>query len=135
MQKLLIKGGTPLKGKVKISGSKNATLPILAATLLTEGKCVLENVPEIDDVFSLLNILKELGSKYEFKNNKLTIQTPKIKKKKIENDLIKQMRASILLLGPILAKKKEIKIDYPGGCVLGKRSVSAHLFALEKLAF
>jgi UDP-N-acetylglucosamine 1-carboxyvinyltransferase len=130
MQELLVQGGKPLNGTVKIGGSKNAVLPILAATLLADSICTLDNVPDISDVHSFLQILEGLGSKTSFENGRVTVDPTQIQVGTVEPHLVKHMRASILLLGPLLGRFKEVILAYPGGCVLGKRSVHAHLHAL-----
>jgi len=133
VSKFVICGGQPLTGVVKISGSKNAALPLLAATLLTKQKCVLQNIPDVADVRLMLEILEFLGTKFTFEKNVVTIQTAKIKTTKIPAELAGRMRASILLLGPLLARSGKAEIAFPGGCVIGKRSIHAHAFALQKL--
>jgi UDP-N-acetylglucosamine 1-carboxyvinyltransferase len=133
VSKFIIRGGQPLSGVVKVSGSKNAALPLLAATLLTEQECVLRNIPDVADVRLMLEILTILGAKFSFAKNVVTIQTAKIKTTKIPAEFAGKMRASILLLGPLLARAGKAEIAFPGGCVIGKRSIHAHAFALEKL--
>lgn len=133
MPKFIIKGGKPLNGTVKISGLKNAALPIIAASILTDEKTVLENVPDIADVHTLLKLLKNLSVKSKFTKNKLEINPENLKYGKFNQKLVNRMRASILLLGPLLAHFNKVKINFPGGCVLGKRSVFAHLEALKQL--
>ncbi|MCF7845953.1 MAG: UDP-N-acetylglucosamine 1-carboxyvinyltransferase [Candidatus Peribacteraceae bacterium] len=133
MSKFIVRGGRPLSGTVKISGSKNAALPLLAATLLTAKKYTLCNIPDVADVRLMLEILEVLGAKLSFANNTVEIQTPKLKTTKVPAELAGQMRASILLLGPLLARAGKAEIAFPGGCVIGKRSVHAHTYALEKL--
>lgn len=131
--RFIVKGGKALRGEITASGSKNAALPILAATLLTSEECVIENVPDIQDIHTMLEIMQHLGSRYSFSGTTLTIQTSTIKTSKIPSDLVKKMRASILLIGPMLARMKEVEIGYPGGCVLGKRPIDTHLDALQSL--
>lgn len=133
MAEFKIQGGLKLQGEVEVSGAKNATLPILAATLLTEEKSTLNNVPDISDVHSFLEIMESLGAEITFKNGTVTVDPAKLKPASLENKLIKQMRASILLLGPLLARFNEAQLAFPGGCVLGKRSVHAHIHALSGL--
>jgi len=131
MDKYIIKGGKKLSGTVKISGSKNAALPIICAALLTNQKTVLKNVPNIADIHSLIEILKELHCKIEFSGNSLIVDPKKIKNKYIDSGRVCRMRASALLLGPLLARFKNVKMVFPGGCVLGKRPMDAHLHALS----
>lgn len=133
MKSFLIKGGKPLKGSITISGSKNAALPIMAACLLTDETCVLKNVPDIADVHSMANILRALGAKITFNKGEMTIRAASIKTKKIPHELVAQLRASILLLGPLVARFKNADLAFPGGCILGKRSVHAHTEAFKKL--
>ena len=133
MSTFKIQGGTPLKGTVKIGGAKNAVLPILAATLLTEEVSTLKNVPELSDVSTFLTILETLGVSVTRKEDTVTIDPKNLKKAAIEHDLVKHMRASILLLGPLLGRFNEVNLAFPGGCVLGKRSVGAHLHAFKSL--
>lgn len=133
MPRFIIEGGHPLNGTVKIHGSKNAALPILAATLLTKDECTLRNVPDISDIHAFLEILKGLGAEFEYSKGILKIRTPKINTIQAKKELVQQMRASILLLGPLLARQGEAEMVFPGGCVLGKRSIHAHTHALEKL--
>ena len=132
-QKFIVNGGKPLKGTVTVSGSKNATLPILCATLLSNEPCIINNVPDIADIHSLLKIFKHLNVKASFNNGTVKIDASNLKTKEIPHELTCSMRASILLLGPLLARTKKVKMPFPGGCVLGKRSVQAHTYALEKL--
>ena len=128
-----VQGQHALKGEVAISGSKNAALPIIAACLLTEEPCTLENVPDISDVHSMLKILEKLGAKTAYKNHQVFIEAKNIKKLDLQSDEVNKMRASILVMGPLLARLGEAKMGFPGGCVLGKRSVHAHTHALHKL--
>lgn len=133
MKKFVIKGGKALKGEVKVGGSKNAALPIICASLLTKDKVTLENVPDISDVRSMISIIEKIGAKVKFKNHVLEINSNGLQKKNIPNDLVKKMRASILILGALLPRVGEVKMDFPGGCVLGKRSVFAHTHAFTEL--
>lgn len=134
MENLRIRGKKPLKGSVRIGGSKNAVLPIMAACLLSEETSVLTNVPDISDVHSFAELIREIGAKVEFSKNTLTITPGKIKRKfDLAKDLVCRMRASILLAGPLLARNREVNMPYPGGCVLGKRSVGSHVLGLQRL--
>ena len=135
MQKLIIKGKKNLSGTISISGSKNATLPILAATILA-GNVTLTNVPLVKDIFTMLELLKFIGIK--IKINKLRRSIELTGKKKYINTLapyklVKTMRAGVLVLGPLLTKYKKAKVSLPGGCAIGTRPVDLHLFALKKL--
>lgn len=132
MSKFIIQGGKPLTGTVAVSGSKNAALPILAATLLTPAKCRLHNVPDVADVHLLLKILQLIGAEFSFTGNTVEIQTRQIRTTKIPFELASKMRASILLLGPLLARAGRAELAFPGGCVIGKRQVQTHLQALSE---
>ncbi|OGJ43299.1 UDP-N-acetylglucosamine 1-carboxyvinyltransferase [Candidatus Peregrinibacteria bacterium RIFCSPLOWO2_01_FULL_39_12] len=133
MAKFIVQGGKPLKGEVLISGSKNAALPILCASMLTKEKVILKNVPNIADIHTMIKILRAFGAKIKFQNNEMEISARNLKSNGIPNDVIKKMRASILILGGLLPRLGELKIAFPGGCVLGKRSVHAHTHAFQKL--
>ena len=135
MQKLIIKGKKKLFGSINISGSKNATLPILAATLLTDKIIILKNVPFVQDVHTMINLLKFIGLNIEISKKKNIIKISSDKKLKTiaPYKLLKTMRAGVLVLGPLLAKYKKAKVSLPGGCAIGTRPVNLHLFALEKL--
>ncbi len=133
MQKFLVKGGYALKGTLFPSGSKNAALPLICATILSTKKTTLTNVPDIADVHALLKIMESLGTVYEFKDNVLEIDHSNLKNQEIKHEQVCKMRAAILLLGPLLARFGEIKMAFPGGCVIGRRSISAHLRGLEAL--
>ena len=133
MQKLEVLGANKLKGQINISGSKNASLPILAATLLTSKKIYLNNLPKVKDIETMINLLQSLGSKVKFDNKKLIIDNSKQQKKVASYNLMKTMRAGILVLGPLLAKFGSAKVSLPGGCAIGTRPVDIHLKALSKL--
>jgi len=133
MSKFLVRGKKQLKGTVRVSGSKNAALPIICATLLSDETSILKNVPDIADVHSLIEILSALGAKVKFENNILEIDPKNIKKDLIPEEKVSKMRASILILGALINRFKEVDIPYPGGCVIGKRSVSSHTSAFKEL--
>jgi len=128
-----IQGGVPLKGDVRISGSKNAALPLIAASVLTEGETVLTNVPYLRDIKSMLKILNFLGADTSFHDGTVRIQTQNMQSKPIPAEFVSKLRGSIVLLGPLLARFGVVEMSYPGGCVLGKRSVEAHIEALTQL--
>jgi len=135
MQKLLINGKKELSGKISISGSKNATLPILAATILSD-QVKLINIPLVRDIFTMVELLKFIGLKTNILKNKNIIEVNNINKNiktLAPYKLVKTMRAGVLVLGPLLAKYKRAKISLPGGCAIGTRPVNLHLFALKKL--
>ena len=135
MQKLLIDGKKTLSGNIVISGSKNATLPILAATILNK-ETIIKNVPFVNDIFTMVDLLKFIGLNCELSKKNNTIRIINLEKKiktVAPYKLVKTMRAGILVLGPLLAKYKKAKISLPGGCAIGTRPVDLHLFALKKL--
>ncbi len=135
MDKFLINGPCKVKGKVSISGSKNASLPILAATLLFDKPVIIKNLPRVKDIKTMLNLLKSLGSKIILSKDKKTVKI--INKKKMKTfasySLVKTMRGSILVLGPLISKFYKSKTSLPGGCLIGARPVNYHLAALKKL--
>ena len=133
MQKLEVLGANKLKGQINISGSKNASLPVLAATLLSSKKIYLNNLPKVKDIETMINLLQSLGSKVKFDNKKLIIDNSNQQKKIASYNLMKTMRAGILVLGPLLAKFGSAKVSLPGGCAIGTRPVDIHLKALSKL--
>ena len=133
MQKLEVFGSNKLKGKIIISGSKNASLPILAATLLTNKKVYLKNLPKVKDIETMIKLIESLGSKTKFENKMLIIDNLKQNKKFASYSLVKTMRAGILVLGPLLAKFGTAKVSLPGGCAIGTRPVDIHLKSLSKL--
>jgi len=138
MDKFLIKGPCKIKGQVTISGSKNAALPILASTILFDKTVTIENLPRVRDIDTMLNLLKSLGAKIQFFNNKKIVKITKNKKQKIfaSYSLVKTMRAGILVLGPLIAKHNKSITSFPGGCVLNGNSgrpIDYHLFGLKKL--
>ena len=133
MQKLEVYGANRLKGQINISGSKNASLPILAATLLSKNKITLKNLPKVKDIDTMINLLQSLGSIIKSKGQSLVIDNSKQKKVFASYNLVKTMRAGILVLGPLLAKFGNAKVSLPGGCAIGTRPVDIHLKALSKL--
>ena len=135
MEKLEVFGANMLKGQVRISGSKNASLPILAATLLSDKKIQLSNLPKVKDIEIMLLLLKSLDTKIKYlKNNKLvSIENNKENKTFVSYNLVKTMRAGILVLGPLLARYSKAKVSLPGGCAIGTRPIDIHLKALSKL--
>ena len=133
MEKFVIKGGIALKGTVEISGAKNAALPIITACLLTEETVVLKEIPKVSDVFTILKVLETLGCKCHWKDSELSINASNITTTEAPYKLIKKMRASYYVLGPLLARFKEAKVALPGGCALGSRPVDLHIKGLETL--
>tara|TARA_Y100000590_G_scaffold456918_1_gene608436 strand:- start:725 stop:1984 length:1260 start_codon:yes stop_codon:yes gene_type:complete len=136
MKKLVIKGKKKLSGSISISGSKNATLPILASTILSEKKIIIKNFPLVKDVFTMIDLLVSIGLKVNIDKKKRILKIIN-NNKKINTvatyRLLKTMRAGVLVLGPLLAKYKKAKVSLPGGCAIGTRPVDLHLFALKKL--
>ncbi|MBU1113410.1 MAG: UDP-N-acetylglucosamine 1-carboxyvinyltransferase, partial [Candidatus Omnitrophica bacterium] len=122
-----------LFGSVRVSGSKNAALPIIAATILTDEECVIHNVPDLRDIQTMLAILQSLGKSVEFKNGTLTIGSKPNKSFLAPYRLVKTMRASFCFLGPLLAKRKKAKVALPGGCIIGPRPVDLHIKGLRAL--
>jgi len=134
MYKLLINGGSPLNGTIKTSGSKNATLPIFFASILADGPLKLSNTPQLSDVSTTLRLLMDMGSNFVLEeDSSISIDSSDLTNLIAEYELVKTMRASILTLGPMLAKYKKAKISLPGGCAIGTRPVNLHLSALEKM--
>ncbi len=135
MEKFIVQGPCRLKGSVEISGSKNASLPILAATLLFDDVVELKNLPNVKDIYTMLSLLESLGSKVKINKQKNIIKIYKSKKIKTfaSYNLVKTMRAGILVLGPLIAKYKEAVTSLPGGCSIGARPVNHHLNSLKKM--
>tara|TARA_A100001037_G_scaffold305871_1_gene347787 strand:- start:51 stop:1313 length:1263 start_codon:yes stop_codon:yes gene_type:complete len=132
MDSLLIRGGVPLNGEVPISGAKNAVLPIMAASLLSPEPCVIRNVPDLEDVRTMMRILQSLGAKVEFDGQTLTVRAERVKDM-ADYDLVRKMRGSICVLGPLLGRLGRAKVSLPGGCVIGTRPIDLHLKGMEAL--
>ena len=132
MDKLVVKGGARLKGRVDISGSKNSALPILAATLLTPEKCIIHNVPDLSDIRFMLEILRQLGATVTFENGTVTTRAETVITE-VPYELVRKMRASICVLGPMLARCGKATISEPGGCSIGDRPIDIHLKGLAEL--
>lgn len=133
LDKLVIEGGRPLSGTIHIHGAKNAALPILAASLLSEGAVQLRNVPRLLDIDVMLGILSRLGCKTVHKGDTVMIDASSADSSHVPEDLMKQMRSSIFLMGPLLARFKEVCIYQPGGCAIGERKIDLHLRGLQAL--
>lgn len=135
MSVFIIDGGVPLKGTVRISGAKNAILPSLAACLLTEEKTILKDVPDLEDVHTMCNLLNSLGADTTFnkKDKEIIVNTSSINKYTAPYELVNQMRASFLVMGPLLARKGRAKVSLPGGCAIGSRPVDLHLKGFSAL--
>lgn len=134
MDKLVIEGGRKLKGAIEVSGAKNSALPILAATLLTDEKCVLRNVPTgLRDVSTMVKILRFLGAKVQIRDASIVVR-PNISKKALAPyKFVSTMRASVCVLGPLLTKQKHAEVSFPGGCVIGPRPIDLHLKGIQAL--
>ncbi len=133
MDKFIVEGGVKLKGTVELSGSKNAALPILAATLLTDGKCVIKNVPPLRDVYTMLRIMRLLGVRVDMEDNVVTVTSRGYSNYVAPYKFVSTMRASICVLGPILAKLKRAEVSMPGGCVIGSRPIDLHIKGLRSI--
>ena len=129
----IVQGGKRIEGEFCVRGSKNASLPILAACILAEDEVVLENLPFIRDVLQTLDILKELGCRVEVYGRTAVIDSSSLKKTDIDNDTVRKMRSSILFLGALLGREKEAKLACPGGCAIGRRPIDLHLAAFERM--
>src|ERR1700683_2145360 len=134
MDKMIIHGGAPLKGAVSVSGSKNATLPILMASLLTDEPCTIRNVPRLRDVNTALALLRGLGVQSEWTgDHALAIHAEHVTSHEAPYELVKTMRASFFVLGPLLARTLRAKVSTPGGCAIGARPVNLHIIGIRAL--
>lgn len=132
MDKILVQGGHKLSGKVRVSGSKNSALPILAATLLTKEQCVIHHVPDLSDIHYMLQILSHLGAQVERASGTVTVSAEKVSTV-APYDIVRKMRASVCVLGPLLGREKEATVSLPGGCVIGDRPIDLHLKGFSAL--
>lgn len=133
MDKIVIEGGYPLKGEITMSGAKNAALPLISATLLASGQHVLEGVPNLVDIRTLKKLLGNLGVTFQEESGKLLVDTSNIDKFEAPYDLVRTMRASVLVLGPLIARFGEARVSLPGGCAIGARPINLHLKAFEAM--
>lgn len=133
MSVIEVQGLKPLEGEIKIQGSKNAVLPMMAAAILHKGTTVITNVPRIQDVFCMLGILESLGCKCVLLGNSLTIDAAVISETELSREFVKTMRSSIIVFGPLLAREGRAVTQFPGGCSIGERPIDLHLFALRAL--
>lgn len=133
MSKYVVRGGNRLEGEVSIQGSKNAALPILAATVLNQGESIISNVPDIHDVDVMIKILKSIGCRVQKQGNLLVVDSSNVSSIEVSESLVREMRSSIILLGALLSKHKETVFSYPGGCDIGLRPIDIHLMGLRKL--
>ena len=135
MPKLVIEGAKQLNGEIKIQGSKNSVLPILAATIICDDECIINNCPDLLDVYTSIEILKYLGCKIKFENSTLTVDPRSINRSDIPEYLMRKMRSSIIFLGALLSKSGNAKLSLPGGCELGPRPIDLHLDGLRQMGF
>lgn len=133
MKKLVIEGNKELSGEIHIGGAKNSIVALIPASILTSGKCVIKNVPDISDVHNLIDIMKELGSKVKFKDEVLEIDNSNVKNVEISENYTNKLRASYYFMASLLGKYKNAKISYPGGCVIGSRPIDFTLNSLKKM--
>lgn len=133
MDKFIVNGGNQISGSVDISGAKNAVLPLMTAALLVDGKTTINSVPDLRDTRTMIRLLEIIGAKVAFKNNSLSINASDVNNLEAPYDLVKTMRASFYVLGPLLARFGEVRVSLPGGCAWGPRPVDFHLKGLEKL--
>jgi len=133
MDYLKTKGFDTLNGTIKISGAKNAALPLIAMTILAKNKVNMKNMPHVADIKTLLKLLSNLGAKVDFEEKKIVVDTSSLKETKATYDIVKTMRASILVLGPVLARFGHCEVSLPGGCAIGQRPIDLHLKALEQM--
>lgn len=133
MEAILVQGGPPLKGTIQASGSKNAALPLMAASLLAEGTVRLRNIPKLRDVSTMAGLMRGLGAEIRAAGDVLEICSDRVSKYEAPYDLVRTMRASVLVLGPLLARWGQARVSLPGGCAIGERPIDLHLKGFEKL--
>lgn len=134
MEKIIVKGGKRLSGKVRIEGAKNSVLPVLAASLMaSEGKSIINDVPTLDDVYTINEVLRNLNAKVKFKNNQVLIDASNDLTTEAPSEYVRKMRASVLVLGPLLARYGHAKVALPGGCAIGSRPIDLHLKGFEAM--
>src|SRR5947209_3024883 len=133
MDKFVITGGTPLRGEIRTNGSKNSALPALAAALLTDEPVTLKRIPRVRDIRTMQRLLVDIGSKVETDGETVRLHTAKIDCPEAPYELVKTMRASSLVLGPLVARSGRARVSLPGGCAIGARPINLHIFGLEQL--
>ena len=133
MDSIRIQGGIALQGKVRIQGSKNASLPVLAATLLVREGSFIRNCPRITDVFSMVSLLKSLGCSVCWQETGIFVDSSNVRKGKMPREAVTGMRSSLCLLGALIGRCGEVAMEYPGGCVIGERPIDLHLTALSQM--
>ncbi len=133
MDRFLIQGGSPLHGSIEVSGSKNAALPALAASMLTAGPVVLDRIPAVRDIRTMIDLVRHIGAEVKIEGGQVTVHAREIRKPEAPYDLVKTMRASSLVLGPLLARHGRARVSLPGGCAIGARPINLHVSGLEQL--
>ncbi|TNE44225.1 MAG: UDP-N-acetylglucosamine 1-carboxyvinyltransferase [Deltaproteobacteria bacterium] len=133
MDKFIVYGGARLVGETHVSGAKNAVLPLLSACLLTRGKSTIHNVPDLRDVRTMLRLLQEMGAEAHMEDHTVWVDTSNLEKQEAAYDLVRTMRASVLVLGPLTARYGKARVSLPGGCAIGARPINLHLMGLERL--
>src|SRR3989338_2213937 len=133
MDKIVIQGNRKLSGEVTVSGAKNSALPIMAAALLSEKESIIENIPDLRDIQTMIRLLRALGAKAQYQDGTLAIRPGKNLKPMAPYNLVSTMRASVCVLGPLLARTGHAQVSLPGGCVIGPRPIDLHLKGLEAL--
>lgn len=133
MDKILITGGRRLKGEVEISGAKNSALPIIASSILSTEECILSNVPQLKDIQTIKRLLECMGARIRREDHTLTVNTKDLKSCEAPYELVKTMRASVLVLGPLVARFGEARVSLPGGCAIGTRPINLHIAGLQKM--
>lgn len=133
MSKYIINGGNKVEGRLSIRGAKNSVLPIMAASILNESESIINNIPNISDVHVMIDILKSIGCRVEYKNSTLYINSSNIDNNSVKEEYMKMLRSSIIVMGAMIGRLNDINISYPGGCSIGSRPIDLHLEALEKL--
>src|SRR5437870_8460157 len=133
MDRLLVSGGARLSGTVRISGAKNSALKVMAAALLADGETVIENVPRIQDCLTMAEVLQHLGARVEWRDGEVAVDTTGVESLETPYELVSRMRASILVLGPLLARFGRARVAMPGGCNIGSRKIDLHLRGLERM--
>ncbi|HEY5673071.1 MAG TPA: UDP-N-acetylglucosamine 1-carboxyvinyltransferase [Malonomonas sp.] len=133
MEKIVIQGGVSLAGEVQVSGAKNSALPLLFATLLADGQSEIGNIPNLRDINTAIKLLRELGAEVDYEDHRVRVDATKIRSVEASYDLVKTMRASVLVLGPLLARCGHARVSLPGGCAIGARPINLHLKGLEAL--
>src|SRR5690625_3588409 len=134
MDKIVVKGGKKLSGTVRVEGAKNSVLPVLAASLMaSEGKSIINDVPTLDDVYTINEVLRKLNAKVKFKNNRVTIDASNKLLTEAPSEYVRKMRASVLVLGPLLGRYGHAKVALTGGCAIGSRPIDLHLIGFEAI--